>query len=161
MAGQEKVTVSDSDLPDFPRLTWKELRYLTLGIYQFKQSQSYTLTYTLINRGSTYSLCVNREDSSVVQFQLRSRLTSSNVYNIRIRTDIGHNPNMKWYCQCKVESRVVGCCVHIASVLWYLVYWRHNHTQTKTPSLIYAYTIQAAATGWSSDDSASENKKEV
>ncbi|GFW59634.1 DDE Tnp4 domain-containing protein [Trichonephila clavipes] len=25
--------LSDSDLPDFPRLTWKELRYLTLGIY--------------------------------------------------------------------------------------------------------------------------------
>ncbi|GFX93994.1 DDE Tnp4 domain-containing protein [Trichonephila clavipes] len=33
----------DSDLPDFfSRLTWKELQYLTLGIYQLKQSRSYT-----------------------------------------------------------------------------------------------------------------------
>ncbi|GFW86934.1 hypothetical protein TNCV_2810891 [Trichonephila clavipes] len=33
--------LSDSDLPNFPRLTWKDLQYLTLGIYQLKQSRSY------------------------------------------------------------------------------------------------------------------------
>ncbi|GFU40544.1 DDE Tnp4 domain-containing protein [Trichonephila clavipes] len=35
------TSLNDSELPDFLRLTWKELRYLTLGIYQLKQSQSY------------------------------------------------------------------------------------------------------------------------
>ncbi|GFV78716.1 DDE Tnp4 domain-containing protein [Trichonephila clavipes] len=31
--------LSDFDLPDFLRLTWKELRYINLGIYQLKQSR--------------------------------------------------------------------------------------------------------------------------
>ncbi|GFQ77727.1 uncharacterized protein TNCT_420171, partial [Trichonephila clavata] len=92
---------------------------------------------------------------------LRSRHTSSNVYNIWIRTGIGHNPNNEWYCQCKVGARVVGSHAHVASVLWYLEYWRHNHTQTKTPSLGYADTLQDVATGWSSDNSASESEKEI
>ncbi|GFX20367.1 DDE Tnp4 domain-containing protein [Trichonephila clavipes] len=34
--------LSDFDLPDFSRLTWKEQRYLTSGIYQLKQSRSNT-----------------------------------------------------------------------------------------------------------------------
>ncbi|GFY33185.1 hypothetical protein TNCV_1240361 [Trichonephila clavipes] len=49
----------------------------------------------------------------------------------------------------------------VASVLWYMRYWRHNHTQTKTPSLGYADALQDAATGWSSDDSASESEKKI
>ncbi|GFV52908.1 DDE Tnp4 domain-containing protein [Trichonephila clavipes] len=36
------ILLSDFDLPDFPGLTWKELQYLTLGIYKLKQSRSYT-----------------------------------------------------------------------------------------------------------------------
>ncbi|GFW62796.1 uncharacterized protein TNCV_2625591 [Trichonephila clavipes] len=67
---------------------------------------------------------------------------------------IGHNSNIEWYCQCKVGARVVGCCAHVASVLWYSGHWRHNHTETKTPNLAYADTLQDAGTEWSSDDSA-------
>ncbi|GFS96397.1 uncharacterized protein TNCV_17301 [Trichonephila clavipes] len=73
----------------------------------------------------------------------------------------GHNPNIEWYCQCKVGARVVGCYVNVAYVLWYLGYWRYNPTQTKTPSLGYADTLQDAATGWSIDDSAGESEKEI
>ncbi|VDI18451.1 Hypothetical predicted protein [Mytilus galloprovincialis] len=29
-----------------------------------------------------------------------------------------------WYCTCKSGARVVGCCAHVASVLWYLGYQR-------------------------------------
>ncbi|GFQ74525.1 DDE Tnp4 domain-containing protein [Trichonephila clavata] len=91
--------VSDSDLPDFSRLTWKELRYLTLGIYLLKHCRSFTHEH--LNQSGLYSLYVNREDSSVVRLQLRLRHTSSKVYNIWIRRGIGHNPNIEWYFQCK------------------------------------------------------------
>ncbi|GFV29695.1 DDE Tnp4 domain-containing protein [Trichonephila clavipes] len=64
-----------SDLSDFPRLTWKELRYLTLGIYQLKQSESYTHEH--LNQSGLCSLYVNQEDSSVVRLKLRLRHTSS------------------------------------------------------------------------------------
>ena len=27
-----------------------------------------------------------------------------------------------WYCTCKIGARTVGCCPHVASVVWYLGY---------------------------------------
>ncbi|GFV52352.1 adhesion G protein-coupled receptor B2 [Trichonephila clavipes] len=109
------------------------------------------LTNTLINRGCTLLTSIQK---------IPVENTSSKVYNIWIRASIDHNPNIEKYCQSKVGARLVDCCAHVASVLWY---WRHNHThtQTKTPSLGYADTLQDAATGGSSDDSASESEKET
>ncbi|GFX54889.1 hypothetical protein TNCV_3318061 [Trichonephila clavipes] len=49
--------------------------------------------------------------------------------------------------QSQVGTRVVDCCAHGTSVLWYLGYWRHNHTQTKPPSPGYADTLQDTADG--------------
>ncbi|GFW94531.1 uncharacterized protein TNCV_3904411 [Trichonephila clavipes] len=80
---------------------------------------------------------------------------------LHLRTGIRHNRNIGFNWQCKVGARVVGCCAHVASVLWYLGYWRLNPTQAKTPSLGYADTLKDAAKGWSSGDSASESQKEI
>jgi len=33
-----------------------------------------------------------------------------------------------WYCRCKTGSRTVGCCSHIASVIYYLGYARYLDT---------------------------------
>ncbi|GBP11790.1 Potassium voltage-gated channel subfamily KQT member 1 [Eumeta japonica] len=94
--------LTDTDLQDFPRLTWDELRQLTIGIYQLKQSQSYTQEH--LNEERMYSIYIHREDDSVLRVQLRSRHTSSKNYNIWIKTErsnISHT-NIQWYCQCKV-----------------------------------------------------------
>lgn len=148
--------LTDSDLQDFPRLTWDELRELTLGIYQLKQSQSYTQEH--LNEKGIYSLYTHREDDSVLRVQLRSRHTCAKNYNIWLKTE--HNNITQWYCQCKVGARVVGCCAHVASVIWFLAYWRHNSTEVKKPSTEYADTLQDAASGWSSSDSDEEIQEE-
>ena len=31
-----------------------------------------------------------------------------------------------WYCKGKSGARVIGVCAHIAAILWYLGYARHN-----------------------------------
>ncbi|GFW79214.1 DDE Tnp4 domain-containing protein [Trichonephila clavipes] len=100
--------LSNSDIPEYPRLPWKELPYLTIGIYRAKRSQSYTHEHH--NQSGVYSFYVNREDSSAVRLQFISRRTSS---------------------------------------------------KTKTPSLVYADTLQDAATGRSSDKSARESEKKI
>lgn len=149
----------DADLQDFPHLTWDELRQVTLGIYQLKQSKSYTQEH--LNEEGLYSLYIHREDDSVLRVQLRSRHTSSKNYNIWIKTDRSNVAHIQWYCQCKVGARVVGCCAHVASVLWFLAYWRHNSNEVKRPSLEYGHKLQdAAAEGWSSGDSDEESQKE-
>ncbi|GFR26354.1 uncharacterized protein TNCT_473751 [Trichonephila clavata] len=95
----------------------------------------------------------------IYQFK-QSRLYTHENLNQSWLYSLRHNPNIEW-CQCKVGARVVGGYAHVASVLWYLAYWCHNHTQTKPPSLGYTDTLQDAATGWFSDDSASESEKEI
>ncbi|GFV17733.1 uncharacterized protein TNCV_4407671 [Trichonephila clavipes] len=151
------MSQSDSDLPDFPRLTWTELQYLTLGIYQLKQSRSYTLEH--LNQSGLYSLYGNREDSSVVQLQLRSRYKTSKVYNIWRRTGIIQTLNGIDIARLVLELLVAVHMLHLYFDTW--DYWCDNHTQTTTSSLGNADTFQDAATGRTSDDSASESQKEI
>lgn len=32
----------------------------------------------------------------------------------------------RYYCTCKIGARTLGCCSHVASVIWYLGYRRHT-----------------------------------
>jgi len=38
-------------------------------------------------------------------------------------------PIIGWYCTCIIGARVVGCCAHIASMLWFLGYDRHQNNR--------------------------------
>lgn len=49
---------------------------------------------------------------------------ASKVYLLWIKYDA--NAVTAWYCKCKSGARVVGVCAHIASILCYLGYARHN-----------------------------------
>ncbi|CAC5402839.1 unnamed protein product [Mytilus coruscus] len=39
----------------------------------------------------------------------------------------------EWYCTCKVGARIVGCCAHVSSVLWYLELYRLQNTSITSP----------------------------
>lgn len=115
----------DADtLSDFPKLTMEELTQMTIGSYQIKQAQSYTEEH--IADDGIYQLFIHRQERNIVRLQLQSRHTSSKVYNLWIEYSEGINPITPWYCQCKAGARTVGCCAHVASVLWYLGYLRHS-----------------------------------
>ncbi|GBP75761.1 hypothetical protein EVAR_59404_1 [Eumeta japonica] len=107
-----------------------------------------------------YSIYIHREDDSVLRVQLRSRHTSSKttIFGSKQSEATSHT-NIQWYCQCKVGARVVGCCAHVASILWF---WLTGATiqLTLKPSLEYARTKDAAVEGWSSSDSDKENEEE-
>lgn len=117
--------LTDTDLQDFPRLTWDELWQLTFGIHQLKQSQPYTQKH--LNEEGIYSLYIHCEDDSLLRVQLQSWHTSAKNYNIWIKAE--WNNITEWYCQYKVGARVVGCCTHVTFVLGFLAYWHHNSTK--------------------------------
>ena len=48
-----------------------------------------------------------------------------------------------YYCTCQSGARTVGTCAHVASVLWYLGYARHNQN-IRYPSTRLIETIQDA-----------------
>lgn len=43
-------------------------------------------------------------------------------------------PILDYYCTCKSGARTLGTCAHIASVLWYIGYARHEQN-IRYPSL--------------------------
>ncbi|XP_060070543.1 uncharacterized protein LOC132550491 [Ylistrum balloti] len=135
------VKLDEASLPDFP-----------------KQAKSYTKEH--LAEDGQYELMLCREKPDLIKVQIRSRHVASKVYNLWIEYSNGLTPISGWYCQCKVGARVVGCCAHIASVLWYLSYDRHqSDTAQTTASSSFLSCVDDAMTveNWSDCDSDSDS----
>ncbi|XP_062608957.1 uncharacterized protein LOC134270728 [Saccostrea cucullata] len=112
-------------LQDFPRLSLDILRSITLGVYQIKQAPNYAREH--ISEEGNFDLLVCKESESLLQVKIQSRHTKAAVHTLWIDYSCGTDLPIKgWYCTCKVGARMVGCCAHIASVLWYLGIERHD-----------------------------------
>ena len=103
-------------------LSPQQLSDLTFGTYQLKQANSYTREH--LSEDGEYSIDIHIQAPGL----LRSRIQSRHVNAKRYFCWLQYNSEAidAWYCQCKAGQRTVGCCAHIASILWYLCYVRHN-----------------------------------
>lgn len=109
-----------NNLEDFPRLSEEDLRNITCGVYQIRMSSSYIHEHLEGN----FQFFVHQEDEFLIRVKMQSRHVASKVYLLWIEYDA--SAVTAWYCKCKSGARVVGVCAHIASILWYLGYARHN-----------------------------------
>lgn len=71
---------------------------------------------------------------------MKSRHAKAKEYQVWIKYD--EIQVSGWYCLCKTGARTIGCCAHIASVIWYLSFYRFN---TVKPQVDYGHFIQNAA----------------
>ncbi|XP_033763920.1 uncharacterized protein LOC117345083 [Pecten maximus] len=148
------IDASGEELDDFPILTSDDLRDITFGIYQIKQACSYSREH--MSDDGDYELLVCKEDTGLLKVRIQSRHCSGVLHSLWIRYDVF--TILGWYCTCKVGARVVGCCAHIASVLWYLGIIRHQDTiepSTKVSSVLDAADMPETDTSDNSDDSES------
>ncbi len=78
--------------------------------------------------------------------QIQSRHRNAVKYDLYIQ----YNPQniTGWYCKCPNGSRVVGCCAHIASVIYYLAFARYNPQDLQPRSSKY-YTSLTDAVDYS------------
>jgi hypothetical protein len=111
---------------NFPYLTLDFLREYTCGIYQIKQSSSYAKAHLFDNDGQ-FEFQISSSHDSILRCRLHSRHSSSTLYFLCIRfgSDDDDDPIKDHYCQCKSGARNLGCCSHVATVLWYIGYARH------------------------------------
>jgi len=120
--------ISSESLADFPRLSLIDLRRLTLGVYQIKLAPSYMADANEEGEGD-YDIRWHEEvKAAAIRFKLQSRFRAS----VKHYLWLGYNPANEgwrsitgWYCKCENGSRIVGCCAHIASILWYFGYARY------------------------------------
>ena len=116
-------TMNVTAMPDFPQLNEFELTDLTMGVNQIFRAKTYSKDHQMkpVNT-KTFST----KNKMVFSGPIRSRHTSSRTYNLWIEHSTSLNPINDWFCTCKSGTSVVGCCAHIASVLWYLSFERQK-----------------------------------
>ena len=92
----------------------------------------------------------HKEYDGVLKEQIRSCHTSNKTYNLWIEYAQGLNPITWWYCGCRSGARTLGCCAHVASVLWYLGYYRNEteNSETKPSNVHIDYVKDAAVDTW-------------
>lgn len=93
-----------------------------MGVYQIHQAPFYVKEH--LDEDGTIQLMVHKESDSLIKLKIQSRHSQSVSHTLWIQ----YTPKQisGWHCTCKVGARVVGCCAHIACVLWYLGYERNE-----------------------------------
>ena len=115
---------------DFPLLDLDFLRNYTC---QLKISESYAKAHLYENE---FEIQVSPDHDQVVRCRLHSRYSGTTRYYIRVCIEYDNNdenePIKDHFCQCKVGKRKIGCCAHVATILWYIGYARHIGWTPKT-----------------------------
>lgn len=110
-------------LTKFPQMTVQQLEEkITLGSYQIKQARAYTADH--VTAEGSFVVEAHKEAKDLLRVRIRSRHKESTRYY----TWIQWKPDSVagWYCTCPAGMRTVGCCAHVAAVIWYLSIARHR-----------------------------------
>src|SRR5581483_7867732 len=124
---------------DFPKLTEADLRYIILGSYQRRMAESYVKEHMAGTGKYEFQVCNDNDMPGLLRVNVQSRHKRKTAYKVYIR----YEPNGEgcdgingYMCRCKVGTRTVGTCSHVASVLWYLGCARHNGWTPSNSSLM-------------------------
>ena len=124
-----------------------DLKILTAGIYQIKLAPSYMarilpsdadedtqpseISFYWDTDPTSRTFC----DCNLIRFKISSRHTSQKVHQAFVAYVPSHKAPARgppgdrikaWYCTCRNGTRVLGCCGHVAAIIWYLGYGIHQ-----------------------------------
>ena len=134
---------SDEAVPEFPVLSDCQLQMITFGTYQLKQAKSYSREHK--SDDGEYKIDVHNLAPGLLRVRIQSRHINAKQYFCWIEYNAQNTSEqiVAWFCQCKAGQRTVGCCAHIASVIWYLGHARHK--EHRKPLQTRTYNIMNAA----------------
>jgi len=114
-------------LSEFPTLTEEEIATLiTCGTYQIEQAKHYTDEH--INSQGGFEFFVHKSANDLIRARVQSRHKNATKYFVWV--EFSKKAITGWYCQCKAGARMVGCCAHVATLVWYFAYARLSRYQT-------------------------------
>ena len=122
--GRRKVPfqpLSSDHIADFPELTENELKILFTGSYQLKQAVSYVAE--MMDDYNKIQISCIKETPNILKSEVRSRHTNPKLYKCFIEyqpNSIGPSGITRYCCDCANGNRTVGCCSHVAAVIYYL-----------------------------------------
>jgi len=77
-------------------------------------------------------MCSTQTDLVRVRFQSRHINQKRHIATVRFDSQY-ENPILGYYCTCTSGAREVGCCVHVAAILWHLGVQGGNTDNTLHP----------------------------
>ncbi|XP_058804597.1 uncharacterized protein LOC131674731 [Phymastichus coffea] len=122
----EFTKLSSSDVDDFPEMTENDLITLFTGTYQLQQSISYLAE--MIDDNNEMTVQFHKDVENILKLRVRSRHIEKKTYNCYIDykpNSIGCGGIQRYYCECANGMRTIGCCSHVAAVVYYLSHARY------------------------------------
>lgn len=158
---QRWVTLSANQIQDFPLITPDQLKDITVGIYQVNLAPSYVQDKFDREQSDEYQVEMLRNEDRLpeagfLRVRIYSRHRNATKYQLWIAyksldededdqdEDDQDSPVLGYYCTCPSGARTLGTCAHIASVIWFLGFARHNG-RVRYPSTVLLNTILDAA----------------
>lgn len=119
-------SVTSDDILDFPEMTERDLKILFTGTYQLAQAVSYLAE--MVDTDGKLRIEYVKDESNVLKLKVPSRHISRTAYRCFLRykpNTFGVSGLTHYTCECANGQRTVGCCSHIAAVVYYLSHARY------------------------------------
>ncbi|KYN12400.1 hypothetical protein ALC57_15429, partial [Trachymyrmex cornetzi] len=156
--GARWIKLNHNHFLGFPRLTSDYLRDLTVGVYQVRLAPAYIQDKMLRDNTQELQFDERINEPGLLRARVHSRFSGAtnhqifiayvdhiaDVHNNDENVTVQHGPILSYYCTCKAGARTLGSCAHVASILLYLGYARHQNDVTY-PSTEFLENIQDTA----------------
>ena len=121
------IPMTSESVPDFPKMSERDLEIFFTGSYQLSQSVSYLAE--MLREDNSITVKIHRDDSNVLKFEVPSRHIKRTTYRCYVdympRSAEQAGKIRRYCCECANGKRTVGCCSHVAAVVFYLSHARH------------------------------------
>ncbi|KAK7871247.1 hypothetical protein R5R35_007536 [Gryllus longicercus] len=107
-------------------MTLDDLELFFTGSYQLSQAISYL--GEMLDDNNSLSLAFLKEEPGIVRFEVKSRHIKSKIYKCYIHydvDDVGLDAIKGYCCSCANGLRTIGCCSHVAALVYHLSYGRY------------------------------------
>lgn len=128
---------------NFPRLNEQQIKNICLGNYAVRQAISYAADHIKTNERFKIStlpeehvqavfgkICVDEklEKPMFITTEIKSRFRGQKSHNVYVLYDFKNIENKIFHtCDCQHGHRTLGCCAHIATIVWYFGLGRHQN----------------------------------
>lgn len=149
--------LDQQELADFPVLDLDYLKDLTIGTYQIHLSPSYIQDKLVRDNDDQFQLDNHINEPGFLRARVYSRFRNATRHQIFIAyrvddEDCNNIQNVEddeevilgYYCTCQSGARTLGACAHVASILWYLGYARHQPNIKYPDESLLNTTLDAA-----------------
>ena len=133
--------MNSNDLNDFPQIDVTEIRgKITFGLYQINQGLGYLAER--FDTNGNYEIRINKnveldkDGTHLLLSSFQSRHCNRKHYGVYIKYKSYLNDVeaiVAWICTCLSGKRTCGCCSHVAGLIYYLSYGKHQEDSIKVP----------------------------